>query len=81
MLDTAPAGVDPDGEGLHEGALLQRHVVRQLVAEVRRVDVVPGQLQCTLAVQCSVSRQNMLRIIVPFQGIKYIINAKFNVVS
>ena len=63
-LDTAPAGVDPDGEGLHEGALLQRHVVRQLVAEVRRVDVVPEQLQCTLAVQCngpghSVWRQNM----------------------
>ena len=68
MLDTAPAGVDPDGEGLHEGALLQRHVVRQLVAEVRRVDVVPGQLQSVYSCCPMISIE---RINVPFQGIKY----------
>ena len=35
-----PASVNPDSQGLHEGALLQAHVVGQLVAEVRRMDVI-----------------------------------------
>ena len=35
-----PASVNPDSQGLHEGALLQAHVVGKLVAEVRRMDVI-----------------------------------------
>ena len=35
-----PAGVNSNSQGLHEGALLQAHVVRQLVAEVRSMDII-----------------------------------------
>ena len=38
-----PAGVNSNSQGLHEGALLQAHVVRQLVAEVRSMDIISEQ--------------------------------------
>ena len=45
-----PAGVNSNSQGLHEGALLQAHVVRQLVAEVRSMDIISEQCYETLQV-------------------------------
>ena len=41
-----PAGVNSNSQGLHEGALLQAHVVRQLVAEVRSMDIISEEECC-----------------------------------
>ena len=40
---SSPAGMHSHGQGLHQGALLQTHVVRQLVAEVSSVDIMSSE--------------------------------------
>ena len=43
--------MDSDSQGLHEGALLEAHVLRQLVAEVGGVDIVSGMSEDDV-IQC-----------------------------
>ena len=40
---SSPAGMDSHGQGLHQGALLQAHVIRQLVAEVSSVYIMSNE--------------------------------------
>ena len=59
-----PAGVNSNSQGLHEGALLQAHVVRQLVAEVRSMDIISEE-------KCRQTRQVLFVIATDLQRLPW----------